>query len=303
MIKFLTLNRSLIVVAFLMLALIGMATLWGGSKVHGTAGDAFLQEDDLAYVESNSSFSVDTGSYSGGSVTFGLDGAYASASTVESAMVSADLSYTDSAGCVSEGISEGAANASLLSVNTSGYSLPLASDTYLPVSISGVYAGTDVYAETEFSGTVLARKGFSTTNPDFELADTSTSVGVSYYDYSGGGGGGGGDEDRKLMQDAITMDRFGLGSTFMPATFMPAHLFLAAAAKDTVKDKSYKLDFRKNGGVPSLTSGKVKKWKSNVPGTENLDNIRLVIDSTSLQYDAASGTINLKQKIHLKKAK
>ena len=309
MTKLLTLNRSLIVVAFLMLALIGMATLWGGSTVHSTPGDAMLAEDDLAYVESNSTFAVSTGSYSGGQVTFGLDGAYASTSTVENAMVSADLSYETSAGCVSEGISEGAADASYLSVNTSGYSLPLASDTYLPVTVAGTYAGTEVYAETSFSGTVLARQGFSTDNPDFELADTSTSVGVSYYDYSGGGGGGGGgdccgDEDRKLQPDGISMlDRIGLGRSSFMATFMPAHLFLATAAKDKVKEKSYKLNFRKDGGIPAFTSGKVRKWKSNVPGTENLDNVRLVIDSTSLQYDAASGTINLKQKLHLKKAK
>lgn len=297
MIKLLTLNRSLIVVAFLMLALIGTATLWGGSKVHGTVGDAMLLQDDVAYVESNTSFSVSTGSYSGGQVTFGLDGAYASETTVSNAMASAELSYQDSAGCVAEGISEGAANASFMTVSTSGYSLPLASDTYLPVTVDGIYSGTDVYAETSFSGTVLAYKGFSTTNPDFQMSDTSTSVGVSYYDYSTGGGG---IEDRRLITDTVSW----LGqSNFMPATFMPANLLFAAATKG-VKDKSYKLDFRKNdGGVPTFTSGKVKKWKSNIAGTENLDDIRLVIDSTSLQYDAASGTINLKQKFHLKKAK
>src|SRR5829696_5973637 len=112
MTKFLTLNRSLFIAAFLMLALIGMATLWGGSTVHGTASDAMLQEDDLAYVESSSSFSVSSGTYSGSQVTFGLDGAYASESTVSNAMVSADIGYETAAGCVSEGISEGAANAS-----------------------------------------------------------------------------------------------------------------------------------------------------------------------------------------------
>ena len=300
MTKFLTLNRSLIVIAFLMLALLGIATLWGGSEVHGTVGDAMLQQDDVAYVESNTSFSVSTGSYSGGQVSFGLDGAYASETTVSNAMASADLSYQDSAGCVAEGISEGAADASFITVNTSGYSLPLASDTYLPVTVDGTYAGTDVYAETSFSGTILAHKGFSTSNPDFEMSDTSSSVGVSYYDYGGGGGG----DDPRILEPMTMLDRYGLGQSSFMATFMPAHLFMAAASNDKVKDKSYKLDFRKNdGGVPAFTSGKVKKWKSNIAGTENLDDIRLVIDSTSLQYDAASGTINLKQKLHLKKAR
>lgn len=302
MFKFLTLNRSLIVVAFLMLALLGVATLWGGSEVHGTVGDAMLLQDDVAYVESNTSFSVSSGSYSSGQVTFGLDGAYATETTVSNAMASADLSYQDSAGCVAEGISEGAADASFLTVNTSGYSLPLASDTYLPVTIDGTYAGTDVYAETSFSGTILAHQGFSTSNPDFEMSDTSNSVGVSYYDYSGGGGGGG--DDPRLIEPMTMLDRYGLGNSSFMASFMPANLLLAAASKDKVKAKSYKLDFRKNGGgVPAFTSGKVKKWKSNIAGTENLDDIRLVIDSTSLQYDAASGTINLKQKLHLKKAR
>lgn len=298
MTKFLTLNRSLFVVAFLMLALLGIATLWGGSTVHGTASDAMLQNDDLAYVESNTTFSVDSGTYSGGQVTFGLDGAYASETTVSNAMTSAEIGYESAAGCVSEGISEGAANTSFMTVDTSGYSLPLQSDTYLPVSVAGVYDGTDVYAETSFSGTVLAHAGFSTSNPDFEMSDTSTSVGVAYDDSSGGDCC----VERRLEEPISMLDRFGFGqSSFMPATFMPAHLFLASASKDKVKD--YKLNFRKDGGIPSFTSGKVKKWKSNVPGTENLSDIRLVIDSTSFQYDAASGTINLKQKLHLKKAK
>jgi len=308
MIKFLTLNRSLFIVAFLLLAVLGITTLWGGSTVHGTASDAMLQEDDIAYVESSSTFSVSSGSVSGSQVTFGLDGAYASESTVANTMESASMATT-SAGCVAEGISEGAADASAMSVNTSGYSLPLQNDTYLPVTVDGVYNGTDVYADTSFSGTVLAHAGFSTTNPDFEMSDTSTSVGVSYADYSGGGGTGGGDccldQDRRLMQDGVSMlAPLGFGnSSFMPATFMPASLLFAAGSNDKVKEKNYRLDFRKQNGIPSFTSAKVKKWKSNVPGTEDLANVSLVIDSTSFQYDAASGTINLKQKFHLKKAR
>jgi hypothetical protein len=303
MIKFLTLNRSLFIVAFLLLAVLGITTLWGGSTVPVAASDAMLQEGDLAYVESSSTFSVSTGSVSGSTVSFGLDGAYASESTVADTMESANMVAT-SAGCVAEGISEGAANASVMSVNTSGYSLPLQSDTYLPVTVDGVYSGTDVYADTSFSGTVLAHAGFSTTNPDFEMSDTSTSVGVSYADYSGGGGGGTDccyDSDGRRLQDGVSMlAPFG-NSSFMPATFMPASL-LFTAGNDKVKEKNYRLNFRKQNGIPSFTSARVKKWKSNVPGTEDLANVSLVIDSTSFQYDAASGTINLKQKFHLKKA-
>jgi hypothetical protein len=252
----------------------------------------------MAYVESNSSFSVSSGSYSGSQVTFGLAGVSASETTVSNTMASADIGYESSAGCVAEGISEGAANASYVSVDTSGYSLPLQSDTYLPVYISGTYAGTDVYAETAFNGTVLAYAGFSPSNPTFELSDASTSVGVAYDD-----GGGGACCDPRLQRDAVrSFDRYGLGgSSFMPASIMPANLLFAIAPKD--KDKNYKLSFKKQTGVPSITSGNVKKWKSNVPGTENLADVSLVIDSTSLQYDVTSGTLNLKQKFHLKKAK
>jgi|GEM_PF-4524956 len=288
--KFLTLKRSVFVVAFL--ALVGMGTLWGGSGVHVTAQNGTLDENDLAYVESNTTFAISSGSYYGSQVTFGLDGVSATQSTVSNTMVAADAGYETAAGCVAEGLSEGAANASSVSIDTSGYSLPLQSDAYLPVNISGTYSGTDVYAETSFSGTVLAHAGFSTTNPDFEMSDTSTSVGVAYDD---GGGGGGPYEYQQLTF------LNGSGSYFMPATIMPASFLFRSAAKD--KDKNYRLSFSKTSGTPSITGGKVRKWKSNVPGTENLDDVGLAIDSTAIQYDALSGTLNVKQKFHLKKAK
>lgn len=293
--KFLTLKRSVFVVAFLTLAMVGMVSLWGGTNVRVKAQDATLSSTDLAYVESNTTFSVSSGSYSGGSVTFGLAGASADETTVSNSMAAADLAVTD-AGCVAEGISEGAANASSVSVDTSGYSLPLQTDAYLPVSVSGVYSGTDVSADTSFSGTVLAHAGFSTTNPDFEMTDTtSTSVGVSYDTTSTTGGGG----DTRLIQSKL-LDKMGLGgSSFMPATILPTNFLFTAAPK---KDKNYKLSFKKSSGVPGFTSGKVKNWKSNVPGTEDLANVSLVIDSSSIQYDAVSGTLNVKQKLHLKKA-
>ena len=293
--KFLTLRRSVFVVAFLTLAMVGMVTLWGATNVRVKAQDATLSNTDLAYVESNTTFSVSSGSYSGGTVTFGLAGASADETTVSDSMAAADMAVID-AGCVAEGISEGAANASSVSVDTSGYSLPLSSDAYLPVSVAGVYSGTDVYSETAFSGTVLAHAGFSTTNPDFEMSDTtSTSVGVSYDSGTSTGGGG----DTRLIQSKL-LDKLGLGgSSFMPATILPTNFLFTAPAK---KDKNYKLAFKKNSGVPGFTSGKVKNWKSNVPGTEDLANVSLVIDASSIQYDAVSGTLNVKQKIHLKKA-
>ena len=293
--KFLTLRRSMFVVALLTLAMVGMVSLWGGTNVRVKAQDATLSSTDLAYVESNTTFSVSSGSYSGGSVTFGLAGASADETTVSNSLAAADLAVTD-AGCVAEGISEGAANASSVSVDTSGYSLPLQTDAYLPVSVSGVYSGTDVSADTSFSGTVLAHAGFSTTNPDFEMTDTtSTSVGVSYDTTSTTGGGG----DTRLIQSKL-LDKMGLGgSSFMPATILPTNFLFTAAPK---KDKNYKLSFKKSSGVPGFTSGKVKNWKSNVPGTEDLANVSLVIDSSSIQYDAVSGTLNVKQKLHLKKA-
>jgi hypothetical protein len=304
MIKTLTLKRSVFVMAFLMLALVGVSSLWRGSTAPITTGDAALSDGDLAYVESNTSFSVDTGSVSGSQVTFGLDGASASSTAVADTMSSAGIAYETDAGCVAEGISEGAANASYVSINTSGYSLPLQSDTYLPVYVSGTYSGTDVYAETSFSGTVLAHSGFNTTNPDFELSDTSTSVGVAYDGGGAGGGGGGGDCGGDPCQlQASLFDRLGLGgSAFMPASFMPAN-FLFTAADKPVKEKNYKLSFKKQNGIPAFTSGKVKKWKSNVPGTESLDEVSVSLDSMSFQYDVASGTLNLSQKFHLRKAK
>src|SRR5215467_11883168 len=140
MIKTLTLKRSVFVMAFLMLALVGVSLLWRGSTAPLTTGDAALADGDLAYVESSTSFSVGTGSLSGSQVTFGLSGASASSSAVADTMSSAGMAYETDAGCVAEGISEGAANTSSVSINATGYSLPLQSDIYLPVSVSGTYA-------------------------------------------------------------------------------------------------------------------------------------------------------------------
>jgi hypothetical protein len=284
--KLLTVRRSTFFVLFLTLSLIGMSIFQGGTPVRGAAETASFQEDDVAYVESESSYTPSNGYYSGGgNVTFGLESAYVSESTVQNGPAVDGVDYQSYAGCISEGVSQGAASASYISVDTSGYSLPLNQDTYLPVSISGTYSGTDVYAETQFSGTVLAHAGFDTTNPDFELTDSSTSVGVTYDD----GGGGGGCCQEEIMQQTSYRSKGGV--FFRPLTL-------------TRKGKGYKLAMRKlTDGTPSLTSGRVKNWKSNVPHTENLADVGLVFEKTSIQFDAASRTLNVKQKFRVKKAK
>lgn len=300
MTKLLTVKRSMFFVAFLALALVGMAILQGVPTVQSMEQDAAtLQQDDIAYAESSASVTASDGYYTGSGVTFGLADASVSSTTVANGPAVEGVDYQSYATTIEHDISAGAASGSSVSVNTSGYSLPLQYDTYLPASISATYNGTDYIADTYWSGTVLARAGFSTDNPDIDMSSASVSFGYNYDD-GGSGGGGGGDTcidctgcrncDIQPMYSASNF-RFGTGAYFMPLAFKNA-------------DKSYKVNAKKwSAGETSFSSGKIKKWKSNVPHTEDLDEVGVSVDTTAIQFDAASGTLNVKQKIRIKKVK
>lgn len=298
MTKLLTVKRSMFFVAFLALALVGMANLQAIPTVQSMEQEsATLQSDDMAYAESNSTVSASDGYYNGSDVTFGLASASVSSTTVANGPAVEGTDYQAHADTIASDVASGAAYGSTVSINTSGYYLPLQYDTYLPAYISGTYNGTDFVADTTWSGTVLARAGFSTDNPDIDMSSSSVSVGYQYEDYSGGGGGGGGDtggcgDSRAICDQQYMATNFTFGNGF----FMP----LAFGEKG----KSYKMTAKKwSAGETSFGSAKVKKWKSNIKGTENLDEVGLDVETTAVQYDAASGTLNVKQKVRVKKVK
>lgn len=290
MTKLLTVKRGMFFVAFLALALVGMTIPPVQSMEQESA---VLYEDDMAYAETNSTVMASDGYYNGSAVTFGVEAVSVSETTIANGPAAEGVDYQSSAGCVAEGLDAGAANASSVTVDTSGHSLPLQSDTYLPVYVTGTYDGTDVDADTSWNGTVLAHAGFSTDNPDLEMADSSVSLGYTYDD-SGGGVEEPGDPGCRNceIQPMYSASSFRFGGT----SFLP----LAVGTKD----KSYKITTKKwSAGETSFRSGKVRKWKSNVAGTENLDEVGVTVDTTAIQFDAASGTLNVKQKIRIKKAK
>jgi hypothetical protein len=267
-----------------------MAILHGGPTAKSMTQDStVLYADDIAYAESNTTFSVGSGSVSGSAVTFGLGGASASSTTVANGPAVSGVDYQSYASTVATDLGSGAASGSALSIDTSGYSLPLQADTYLPASISGTWNGTDFVADTSWNGTVLAHAGFNTDNPDIDMSTASVSLGyVSDVPADGGGGGCA----RCEIQTQASSFSYGDGYYFMPLAFTKA-----------VKDKSYKVNTKKwAAGETSFSSGKIKKWNSNVPNTENLDEVGVSVDTSALQYDAVTGTLNVKQQIRLKKA-
>lgn len=301
MTKLLTVKRRTLSVAFLALALVGMATIQGvPSASTMPLEQAYLESNDVAYAESSATLSATSGTLSGSAVSFGLGSASASTTTVANGPAVEGVDYQSYATTISSDLSSGAASGSTVSVNTSGYSLPLQYDTYLPASISATWNGTDYYAETYWSGTVLAHAGFSTDNPDIDMSSSAVSFGYEEEVYGGGGGGGGGcgGGDVNMICQQEYMQRSSLRN-FRPSG--GAQMKLIAFAP---KNKSYKVTAKKwSAGETGFGSGKVKKWNSRIPNTENLDEVGVEVESTAVQYDAASGTLNLKQKIRIKKVK
>ena len=189
--KLLTVKRSMFFVAFLALALVGMAIRQEVPTASGQNQEStVLYSDDIAYAESNTTVTASSGSVSGSQVTFGLAGASASSTTVANGPAVSGVDYQSYANTIASDLSSGAASGSAVTVDTSGYSLPLQYDTYLSATITGTYNGTDYYADTTWSGTVLAHAGFSTDNPDLDMADSSVSFGYVEETPTGGGGGG-----------------------------------------------------------------------------------------------------------------
>jgi hypothetical protein len=253
--KLFTNKRSIFFVAFLALALVGTATILRLSPVRGMAQNPTLNQGDLAYVDSNLTFSTTSGSYDGRQVTFRLGKASGTATKVTNGPAAAGVDFRMAAACSEEGLDAGAAADSQVAINTSGYSLPLQYDAYLPVSITGIYNGTDVGVQFSITGTVLAYAGFSAANPTFAMTDSGVGIDV---------------------QPAL------LGS----------------------KDSSYRLAVSKSSlGSPSITGGKVTRWKSNVAKTEDITQVGVFIDKSVMQYDAASRTLNVRQSFHLKSVK
>jgi hypothetical protein len=282
--KFLIVKRNAFFMTFLALAVVGVAILGGAPTAHNQ--ESVLYNDDIAYAESNTSVSASSGTISGSQVSFGLAGASASSTSVQNGPAVSGVDYQDYAYTIASDLANGAASSSTLTVNTSGYSLPLQYDAYLPASISAVWNGSNVYADTYWSGTVLARAGFNSDNPDIDMSSASVSFGYSSSEDFSGGDGGGGPRD------------------IQPVSFRSNGVYFLPAAFTGTKDKSYKINVKKwDAGETSFSSGKVKKWKSDIPNTENLDEVGVSIEMTDVQFDAASGTLNVKQKVRIKKVK
>jgi hypothetical protein len=300
--KLLTVKRSTLFVAFLALALVGMATLQGVPSAKTMPMEqAYLESNDVAYAESNATVDASTGYVSGSTVSFGLDGASASSTTVANGPAVDGVDYQSYANTIASDLSAGAASASVISVNVSGYSLPLQYDTYLPAYVAGTWNGTDYYAETSWSGTVLARAGFSTDNPDIEMSNSSASFGYEEEVYGGGGGGGGGCNDTSTSYQELCQPEYMQRSSFRR---FGGGTFLMPAALRQGKGKSYKVTAKKwDAGETHFKSGKIKKWNSRIPHTEDLGEVGLSVETTGIQYDAASGTFNVKQKVRVKKVK
>lgn len=299
MARLLTVKRSAYFVAFLALAIVGMALVGGVPTARSQYQDStVLYNDDIAYVETNTTYNAAyPGTYDGSQVSFSLASAGATTSTVESGPAVDGVDYQSYSSTIVNDLSAGAASGTYVTVNTSGYSLPLQYDTYLPATVSAVWNGSNLTADTYWSGTVLAHAGFSTDNLNIDMASSSVSFGYdSSQQLDGGGGGGGGgctNCDQQLEMNATSF-------AFDDIYLMP----LAFRRTAATTDKKYNVSAKKwSAGETSFKSGKVKKWKSDIPNTKDLDEVGVSIDTSNVQFDAVSGTLNVKQKIRVKKVK
>lgn len=278
MTKRLTVKRSIFFVAFLALALVGTALQQRVPTARGKEKTpTHLRTGDRAYAEGNIIFSVSSGTYDGSAVTFRLARSASAAKPIMEVWdnsIPENINPNDYAGvdpytadpyaygydsgaygdysanlaayggCAEAMMAAGKANKTTLTIATAGHSLPLKADTYLPITLRGRLEGNDVAVDSIWTGTVLARAGFSADNPDIVLPESTVA-----YDGSASG--------------VQTMN---------------------AAANE--------------GGFSSI---KFRQWKSNVPSTENIDALAFTVETSGIQYDAASATLNVKQRVHLKR--
>lgn len=299
MARLLTVKRSVYFVAFLTLAMVGVALTGGTPTARGQYQDAtVLDSSDVAYAETSSTYSAAyPAAYDGSQVTFNLAGASTSTSTVQSGPAVDGVDYQSYATTIANDLSYGAASGTTISVNTSGYSLPLQYDTYLPATISAVWNGSNLTADTYWSGTVLAHAGFNTDNMNIDMASSSVSFGYDSSAQLDGGSSGGGGTCLRCDQQPMEYNQTSYSSG--KVYFLPL-----AMTRADVKEKKYSVSAKKwSAGETSFGTAKVKKWKSDIPNTKDLDEVSLSVDTSNIQFDAVTGTVNVKQKIRVKKAK
>lgn len=259
--------------------------------------DTTLDSSDITYGESVTVYDAQMpGSYDGRYVSFDLASVSVSNTSLASGPAVEGVDYQSYANQIASELSAGAAGGRLV-VDTYGVSLPLQSDTYLPVSVWGSYNGTDLGASLQYSGTVLAHTGFSTTNADISNAGSGVNLGYTSTEELDGGGGGDTDPCRACPQPELEQQqvRFNRNSG-------GAFRFMMAAL--AVAGKNYKANAKKwDADGASFTSAKVKNYRSNIPNLTDLSETSTNVDTSSVQFDAASGTFSVKHKLRIRKEK
>lgn len=287
-------RRRMFLATFFALAFVGAGILICTKPTRGQYATT-LDSSDISYGEATTVYSAQMpGNYDGRYVSFNLASVSVSDSTIASGPAVDGVDYQSYADQISSELSAGAASGTLV-VDTSGVSLPLQYDAYLPVTVYGSYNGSDLGADVQYTGTVLAKAGFSTSNADISNADSGVSFGYNSTDTLDGSGGGGSCADCvQPVQQATSFNRLDGDRPFR---------FMLIAATAAAKGKNYKANAKKwDAGDSSFSQGKIKNYRSNIPNLTDLSGASTSLDTSSVQFDAASGTISVKHKLRIKKA-
>lgn len=281
MTKLLTVKRSIFFGVFLALALVGTAFQQRVPTVRGKEKTpTHLRAGDRAYAEGNIIFSVRSGKYDGSAVTFHLARSASAATPIVQ-----DAQTWD--GTIPESINpDDYAGVDPYSADPNAYGYD--SSTYGDYSVNLEAYNSCAESMVNAGAANQTTLTIATAGHSLPLkADTYLPITLR----------------GKLEGHDVAVDTIWTGTVLAHAGFsadnpdieMPQSSVAYGGAAGGVQTMNAS---GSNGGFNSI---QFKKWKSNVPSTEDINALAFTVETSGIQYDAASATLNVKQKLHLKR--
>lgn len=261
--------------AKVLLSVFAMMALVVGVSSLGSSTDAQSSYEEVSSGTVDTVFEIaPVGSVSGGVITFNLN-----SFDVTTLNLSGDPDLQAWANDVAAGAGSGSMNGTL-SINASGYSIPLSSSASLPVELNASTTSSSVDADLQYTGTLNAAAGFSGSN----LAVSGSP--------DGGGTSGGevyetetGFEEQQPMLSA-----FGR-SAFQTVAF--------GGESKKVKARATRW------AVPNATLGSlditINDWGTTPKEMRKLDKHSVRVQTTAFEYDALNGSASVKQNVQIKR--
>lgn len=270
----------IVLLAVLFFSLIGI----NSNFVPTSSGQSTYEEISSGVVDTVFNIAPE-GSYSGGNLVYSLSN-FNFATTFDLG------SDPDLAAWAYDVQSQSSSAASgTLTINTSGYSLPLQYNASLPVTVQAATSGS-TSMEFYYEGSLSASPGFTSDNLAVASSQnegyySSTTIGYEERPY-----------EYPMYEQQIQSKG---GSKLSPRNSFIRNV--SFVENDKQKFKAHAVEWVN----PSVGFKKFEmgiKHNGKAPKTvKNLKDHQLKVDTSAVQYDAVSGTISVKQKFHLKKVK